>query len=220
MILAAGRGERLLPLTASIPKPLLEIGGESLLERHLHRLSAAGFDEIVINVSHLGEQIEARAGDGRRFGVRVTYSREPGEPLETAGGIVAALSLLGPLPFVVVNADIWTDYPLERLRLAPALAHLVLVPNPPHHPDGDFDLDGSRLVRGNAHAATYAGLGVFNPDFFVDLLPGRRALGPLLFHHAALGLLSGELFHGRWFDIGTRARLDDAVRQVADASRT
>jgi N-acetyl-alpha-D-muramate 1-phosphate uridylyltransferase len=220
MILAAGRGERLLPLTASVPKPLLEIGGESLLERHLHRLKAAGFDEIVINVSHLGEQIEARVGDGARFGVRVAYSREPGEPLETAGGIVAALPLLGRRPFLVINADIWTEYPFERLPRAPALAHLVLVPNPPHHPGGDFDLDGDRLVRRNAHAATYAGLGVYNPDFFIDLPPGRRALGPLLFHYAAHGLLSGELFRGRWFDIGTRARLEEAVHEVTEGSRT
>jgi len=218
MILAAGRGERLLPLTASIPKPLLEIGGESLLERHLHRLRNAGFDDIVVNVSHLSEQIEARIGDGRRFGVRIAYSREPGEPLETAGGIVAALPLLGPLPFLVINADIWTDYPLDRLTLAPSLAHLVLVPNPPHHSGGDFDLDGSRLVRRHAHAATYAGIGVYNPAFFADLLPGRRALGPLLFDCATKGLLSGELFLGRWFDIGTRARLEEAIRQVTEAS--
>lgn len=215
MILAAGRGERLRPLTASVPKPLIEVGGESLLERHLQRLRGAGFDDVVINVSHLGEQIERRCGDGARLGMSISYSREADGPLETAGGIVAALPLLGQAPFLVVNADIWTDYPFERLRLWPEFAHLVLVPNPLHHADGDFDLDGQVLVHGARHAHTYAGIGVFNPALFAGVAAGRRPLGPLLFEHAARSVLSGEIFRGRWFDIGTIERLEYARRTLS-----
>ncbi|MEX2480612.1 MAG: nucleotidyltransferase family protein [Gammaproteobacteria bacterium] len=215
MILAAGRGERLRPLTASIPKPLIDVGGESLLERHLRRLRGAGFDDVVINVSHLGDQIERRCGDGARLGMSVSYSREAEGPLETAGGILAALPLLGQAPFLVVNADIWTDYPFERLRLRPQFAHLVLVPNPPHHTAGDFDLDGQVLVHGVGHACTYSGIGVFNPALFAGVAPGRRPLAPLLFEYAARAALSGEIFRGRWFDIGTMDRLEEARRAVA-----
>ena len=214
MILAAGRGERLLPLTATTPKPLLDVGGEILIERHLRRLRAAGFDEVVINVSHLGTLIEARVGDGTRYGLRVRFAREPGEPLETAGGIIAALPLLGAAPFVVVNADIWTDFPLARLRRAVAWGHLVLVPNPAHHPAGDFGLDGERLSRVAPHDMTYAGLGVYAPALFDGLAPGRRALGPLLFERAACGQLTGEIYRGRWFDIGSPARLAHARAQL------
>jgi MurNAc alpha-1-phosphate uridylyltransferase len=214
MILAAGRGERLLPLTATLPKPLLEVGGETLIERHLRRLVAAGIADVVVNLSHLGEQIEARLGDGSRYGARIAYSQEPGAPLETAGGIVAALPLLGEAPFAVVNADVWTDFDFATLPRAPALAHLVLVPNPAHHPGGDFGLAGDTLTRGAENPCTYAGIGVYQPALFAGLAAGRRPLAPLLFAAVARGALSGALYGGRWFDIGTAERLATARAAV------
>ncbi|MCP5200647.1 MAG: nucleotidyltransferase family protein [Gammaproteobacteria bacterium] len=218
MILAAGRGERLLPLTATLPKPLLEVGGETLVERHLRRLVAAGVSDIVLNLSHLGEQIETRLGDGARYGARVVYSHEPGAPLETAGGILAALPLLGDAPFVVVNADIWTDFDFTTLPAAPMLAHLVLVPNPPHHPHGDFGLRGATVTRGADTPYTYAGIGVYCPALFADLAPGRRPLAPLLFAAVAAGALSGGVHDGRWYDIGTAERLAAARRAVGGSA--
>ena len=214
MILAAGRGERLLPLTASIPKPLLEVGGETLIERHVTRLVAAGIRALVINVSHLADRIVARLGDGGTYGASIEYSHEPGAPLETAGGIVAALPLLGTDPFVVVNADIWTDFPFAALPRAATRAHLVLVPNPPHNPGGDFALDGTVVTRHTGHRATYAGIGVYTPAFFAGCAPGRRPLAPLLFAGAERGELTGQLWCGRWFDIGTAERLATARRAL------
>ncbi|MGE0486719.1 MAG: N-acetylmuramate alpha-1-phosphate uridylyltransferase MurU [Gammaproteobacteria bacterium] len=215
MILAAGRGERLLPLTATRPKPLLEVGGETLIERHLRRLVASGCSDVVINLSHLGEQIEARLGDGSRYGARIVYSFEPGVPLETAGGIIAALPLLGTAPFVVVNADVWTDFDFATLPPTPALAHLVLVPNPAHHPRGDFGLADAIVTRGADNPCTYAGIGVYHPAMFAALPPGRRPLAPLLFAAVARGTLSGTRYDGRWFDIGTAERLATARHAVA-----
>jgi len=219
MILAAGRGERMRPLTATVPKPLLEVAGETLLERHLVRLAAAGFHEIVINVSHLGHLIEARLGDGRAWDVDIRYSREPGAPLETAGGIRRALPLLGADPFLVVNADIWTDYPFAALAARRASVHLVLVPNPAHHPAGDFDLEDDAVRRRPGGGAwTYAGIGVYAPDFFAGLADGPAPLAPLLFAACARGEVSGEVYPGRWLDIGTPERLATA-RAVAGAER-
>lgn len=215
MILAAGRGTRLAPLTDSLPKPLVEIGGTTLIEQHLMRLVTAGFREIVINLAHLGHLIEARLGDGRHHGVRISYSHESDGPLETGGGIAHALPLLGSAPFAVVNADIWTDYPFAALRARSGPAHLVLVPNPPHHVAGDFSLTEDRAVRRAHNTATYAGIGVFEPALFAARTERSFPLAPLLFELADAGRLTGELFSGRWFDIGTPARLAAARQAVA-----
>jgi MurNAc alpha-1-phosphate uridylyltransferase len=188
MILAAGRGERMRPLTLTRPKPLLEVGGRALIEHHVSALAAAGFRSIVINLSWLGEQIRAHLGDGAAFGVAIEYSEEGAEPLETGGGIRRALPMLAPGPFVVVNGDVWTDYPYEELsggRLAAGdLAHVVLVPNPDHHPGGDFGLSDGRMVEP----------------------PGVR-LAPLLRSAARDDRVSAELYSGAWYDIGTPERL-------------
>ena len=215
MILAAGRGERMRPLTDTTPKPLLEVAGETLIERHLARLAAAGFREVVINVSHLGHLIEARLGDGRAWHVDIRYSREPGAPLETAGGIVRALPLLGAEPFLVVNGDIWTDYPFAALAGCRAAAHLVLVANPAHHRAGDFDLEGNTVRRRPQGGAwTYAGIGVYAPGFFAGLDDGPAPLAPLLFAACARGEVSGEVHAGRWLDIGTPERLAAARAEI------
>lgn len=219
MILAAGRGERLRPLTETVPKPLVEVNGETLIERHLYALAAAGITEIVVNLCHLGERIEARLGSGAACGVDIAYVREPVEPLETAGGIVGALPLLGDAPFAVINGDIWTDYSFADLPRDIPCAHLVLVPNPPHHPKGDFSLSGGRASRQVPRALTYAGIGVFAPAFFAMLEPGRRPLGPLLFAAAERGQLGAERYQGRWFDIGTLERLADVRRATRGLSR-
>lgn len=215
MILAAGRGQRLAPLTDTLPKPLLEVGGTTLIERHLMRLRDAGFRDIVINVSHLGALLEARLGDGHRYGVRITYSREPDGPLETGGGIARALPLLGDAAFLVVNADVWSDYPFDFAAPPAGRAHLVLVPNPPHHPAGDFSLSGSRVTRGAPHPYTYAGIGIFTPALFATHETSHFPLAPLLFALCATGELSGEIHHGRWFDIGTLERLEHARAALA-----
>jgi MurNAc alpha-1-phosphate uridylyltransferase len=210
MVLAAGRGERLRPLTDATPKPLLEAGGRPLLAWHLEKLAAAGFRDVVINVSHLADAVIARFGSGRELGVDIAWSREQ-TPLETAGGIAAALPLLGAAPFLLVNADICTDFDLARLRgvdLAGRLAHLVLVPNPPHHPRGDFSLAAGRLGDGGAPRYTYAGIAVLAPRIVAAIDAGTKApLGPLLRAAAARGEASGELHEGYWRDAGTRERL-------------
>jgi MurNAc alpha-1-phosphate uridylyltransferase len=208
MLLAAGRGERMRPLTLERPKPLLCVGGRPLLDWHLEGLADLGLDEVVINVSWLGEQIVEHAGD-ERFGLKIRYSRED-EPLETAGGIVQALPLLGETPFLVVNADIWTNY--DRARLAgrtvpPGAARLVLVDNPDHHPDGDFSLDGERVRRRAGSTLTFAGLGLYHPQFFAGCAPGRRPLLPLFERAIDAGRLFGEHHRGRWTDVGTPERL-------------
>jgi len=210
MILAAGRGERLRPLTDSTPKPLVEAGGESLLGRHLARLARAGFARAVINVSHLAEQIVARFGDGGRYGISIDWSLEA-EPLETAGGIAQARDILGEEPFLLVNADIWCDFDFSSLRtfeLKQRLAHLVLVPNPPFHPAGDFTLEQGTVGNGPAPRYTYSGISVLAPRLLDGVAAGRKAqLAPLWRAAAARGEVTGELYEGCWSDVGTPERL-------------
>ena len=205
MILAAGRGERLRPLTDSKPKPLLEVRGKPLIVHHLDALAAAGFEEIVINLSWLGEQIRDHLGDGEKFGVSIAYSEEH-EALETAGGIQQALPLLGEC-FVVVNGDVYCDYDFSGLRNLDSLAHLVLVENPDHNPGGDFGLDGSRVRNNGTPSYTFSGIARYRREFFSGLLPGKQALAPLFRVAADEDRLSGELFRGSWVDIGTVERL-------------
>jgi len=219
MILAAGRGERMRPLTLTRPKPLLEVGGRPLIVHHLRALAEAGFREVVINLSWLGTMIRETLGDGRQHGVNIHYSEEGPEPLETGGGIFHALPLLGPAPFVVVNGDIWTDYPYASLRergLAADLARLVLVPNPPHNPAGDFLLHGGRILQGgDGDALTFSGIGLYDPDLFDGCRAGAFKLAPLLRSASAAGRLSGEPYQGRWLDIGTPERLAALDRQLS-----
>ena len=220
MILAAGFGKRMLPLTETTPKPLLQAGGRALLEYHIINLQAAGFRELVVNAAHLGDQIETFCGDGSRWGLTIIVSRE-GEPLETAGGIGKALPLLGDAPFLVVNGDIWCPFPFHTLRqLTPREngAHLVLVPNPPHNSGGDFGLDGDRVVASGARPLTFAGIAVYQPGFFAGLPSGRAPLKPLLDDAIAMDRVSGERYGGAWVDVGTPERLtaldQDLVGQI------
>jgi MurNAc alpha-1-phosphate uridylyltransferase len=225
LILAAGRGERMRPLTNHVPKPLLEVGGKALIVWHIEKLRAAGIREIVINHSHLGAQIEAALGDGRRWDVNIAYSRE-GEALETAGGIAFALPLLGAGPFAVVNGDVYTDYPYSglareagRLGGSQADAHLILVANPPHHPKGDFGLR-ERTVTLEPPRLTFSGMGVYRPELFAAIAPGARAqLAPLLRERMALGRVSGELHAGAWRDVGTPERLAAVDAELRAARR-
>lgn len=215
MILAAGRGERLRPLTDRTPKPLLPAGGRPLIEHLIGALVAGGITELIVNTAHLGEQVEAALGDGARLGARISYSPE-GEALETGGGIHRALPLLGEAPFLVVNGDIATDFPFGSLRdLSVDLAHLVLVPNPEHHPAGDFGLHDGQARNGGEPRYTYGGIGVYRPELFRDCVPGRFPLAPLLRAAMARNAVSGQLHEGLWMDIGTVERLqafDDYLR--------
>jgi MurNAc alpha-1-phosphate uridylyltransferase len=209
MLLAAGFGERMRPLTLSTPKPLLEVGGRALIDWHLHALSAAGVREVVINVSWLAEQILEHCGDGGAYGLEIAYSREE-EPLETAGGIINARPLLGEEPFAVINADIWTDFPLPDLfkrTLPEAGAHLVLVDNPAHHPGGDFSLMDERIVERHGDTFTFSGMALYHPRFFDGFGRGKRPLRPLLERAIAEERLHGEHYLGRWTDVGTPERL-------------
>ncbi|TAN49541.1 MAG: nucleotidyltransferase family protein [Methylococcaceae bacterium] len=214
MILAAGRGERLRPLTDHTPKPLLVAGGKPLIAHLLAALATQGFREIVINLAHLGDQLRAAVGDGNRYGVRVQYSPEPDSALETAGGIRHALPLLGDAPFLVVNGDIATDFPFAELMQQPAArsAHLVMVPNPPHKARGDFVLMDGLLRPDDGHGHTFAGIGVYRPEFFAGVTPGRFPLLPLLLQDMAAGQISGQLYEGFWLDVGTAQRLELADR--------
>ena len=205
MLLAAGRGERMRPLSDSVPKPLLEVAGEPLIGRHLDALARAGIRECVINLSWLGEQIRAFVGDGSGFGLAVGYSDEP-EALETAGGIVQALDRLGER-FIVVNADIYTDYDYSGLVACDASARIVLVDNPEHNPDGDFSLDGALVGNHGTPRYTFSGIACYRREFFAGLAPGKRPLAPLLRAAADRGALAGELYDGCWSDVGTPARL-------------
>lgn len=209
MILAAGRGERMRPLTNATPKPLLQIKGRCLIEYHLQALKAAGVEQVVINISWLGQQIRTYLGDGDRYGVHIDYSDEGAEPLETAGGIVQALPLLGEAPFIVVNADIFTDYNFTKLCEPPlrGLAHLVMVANPEHHQQGDFHLDASGCLSEGSPRYTYSGIGVYSPALFAGMQAGKHALAPLLCQAMRDRQITGELYHGRWHDIGTPPRL-------------
>jgi MurNAc alpha-1-phosphate uridylyltransferase len=210
MILAAGRGERMRPLTDRTPKPLLRVGDESLIEHGIRRLQAAGYRELVINLGHLGSQIETALGDGSRLGVRIRYSPEPPGALETAGGIREALEWLGTEPFLVVNADLWCDHPLTPPKLADeTLAHLVLVENPAHNPDGDFGLDADRVTLEPGPRYTFSGIGWYRPELFAGLPRGRRPLAPLLREAVTGRRVTGELYHGVWIDVGTPERLQE-----------
>jgi MurNAc alpha-1-phosphate uridylyltransferase len=218
-ILAAGRGERMRPLTDSTPKPLLCAGGKPLIVWHLERLAASGFHDVVINHAHLGEQIEATLGDGSRFGLSILYSPEPSGALETAGGIAKALPLLGSNPFLVVNGDVWCDWDFRRAHtLANRQAHLVFVDNPPQHAGGDFCLDGETVryaSTGIGPTLTYAGTGVFSPDFFADVPVGSvMKMRPLFDAGIARGIITGERHAGCWVDVGTPERLAELDQQL------
>lgn len=226
MILAAGRGERLRPLTDRIPKPLIEVGGKPLIVWHLERLAAAGFREIVINLSHLGAQIEQTLGTGEAWGHSIRYSREPA-PFETAGALAYARAQLGEQPFLLANGDVYCEYPLARLRalaLGDRLAHLVLVPNPSFRAEGDFSLDDGCVGNRAAPRYTYAGLAVISPRLVGAVETGAKAgLAPLLRLNAAAGRVSGELYAGLWADVGTserRAALDAQLRAAPAETRT
>jgi len=208
MILAAGRGERMRPLTDRTPKPLLVVRGETLIERHVRACATAGIRRIVVNLWWLGGQIRERLGDGSRYGVEIAYSEEGAAALETAGGIVRALPLLGSESFVVVNGDIYTDYPLAGLRLgAAADAHLVLVPNPPQHPGGDFGLGHGRVLAAAAQRFTFAGIALYRRAMFAACADGVRPLKPLLVAAMERDRCTGEIYQGLWEDVGTPARL-------------
>ena len=209
MILAAGRGERLRPLTDSTPKPLLEAGGKPLIEHHLEHLASAGFREIVINLSHLGDQIRDKLGNGATWGLNIRYSPEPPGALGTGGGIKKALPLLGDSPFVIINGDVFTNYPLARLRAIKCdHAHLVLVPNPGHHPGGDFKLQGGYVSEVGETRHTFSGISVYHPRFFDTTPDGSFSVVPLLKAAMNSHQVTGQLFNGTWHDVGTLERLE------------
>ena len=211
MILAAGRGERLRPLTDRIPKPLVPVRGKPLIEYHLEALAAAGFREIVINQGHLGELLPEELGDGGRWGVNIHWSVEPREPLETGGGIHQALPLLGDGPFLVVNGDIFCAYPFARLRAVKCdHAHLVMVPNPPHNPDGDFALRSAIIQEDGPERLTFAGIAVYHPRLLAGCEAGRYSVIPILKRAMREHIVTGERFDGPWNDIGTLERLEQA----------
>lgn len=222
MILAAGRGERLRPLTDRCPKPLIEVDGKPLITRHIENLAAAGVTSLVINLGWLGDRIRDRLGTGEAMGVDIQYSPEPPGALETAGGIIQALPLLGTAPFLVVSADVLSDFPLRRLvdRRPAALAHLIMVDNPLHHPDGDFAMGQDRLVPDGERRLTYSGIGLFTPELFDGLEAGRRALRPVLDQAIEDRQLTGEHHAGLWLDIGTPERLAAARRRHPAARLT
>lgn len=218
MILAAGKGERMRPLTLHTPKPLVPAAGKPLIEYHLEALARAGITEVVINHAWLGQQIEDHLGDGSRFGLKIRYSPE-GEPLETGGGIFKALPLLGDEPFLLVNGDIWTDYDFAGLRRPlQGLAHLVLVDNPGHHGRGDFHLSHGQVADGDdaPGTLTFSGVSVLDPALFAGCQPGAFKLAPLLRRAMAAGQVSGEHFTGCWVDVGTLERLADVERLIGE----
>ncbi len=229
MILAAGRGERMRPLTDHTPKPLLQVGGKPLIVWHIERLARAGITDLVINHAHLGQQIEDALGDGRLFGVQIQYSPERPAALETAGGIAHALHLLGERPFAVVNGDIYCEYDFAQLtRHAAALesgpdaAHLVLTNNPPHHPAGDFPIQDGRLLPDGQAKLTFSGIGIYKPSLFAHLDRNAAApLAPLLRAQIARGRVSGEHYTGAWVDVGTPQRLEqlDKALRASQNSR-
>ena len=215
MILAAGRGERLRPLTDRTPKPLVEVCGKPLIEHHIERLAAAGFREIVINQGHLGDVLREVVGDGSRWNVTIHWSDEQPSALETGGGIFQALAVLGPAPFLVINGDIWTTYPVERLRAVKCdWAHLVLIANPEHHPMGDFALEGARVRNDGASKLTFSGIAVYHPRLFTGCTPGKFSVVPLLRAAVEDHVVTGEFFHGPWGDVGTLERLQE-IRLLA-----
>lgn len=223
MILAAGRGERLRPLTDNTPKPLIYAGSKRLIEYLIEALVAAGFDDLVINYAHLGEQFPVTLGDGSQYGARIHYSPESEGGLETAGGIINALPLLGDEPFLVVNGDIWTDFDFSALKgfqlAANKLCHLVLVDNPPHNPDGDFALDSDgNVLTENTDKHTFSGIGIYHPAMFTGLNNDKRPLKPLFDKAIAALKVSGEYYPGQWSDIGTIERLNSLEQQLNPAN--
>ncbi|HEX9571700.1 MAG TPA: nucleotidyltransferase family protein [Burkholderiales bacterium] len=218
MILAAGRGARMKPLTDAMPKPLIEVRGKTLIARLIEALARAGIREIVVNHAHLGHLIEAALGDGRSLGVAIGYSREA-EALETAGGIATALPLLGAEPFIAVNGDIFCDFDFSALvgrALGRDLAHLVLVANPPHHPQGDFSLRGTEVDANGEPKLTFSGIGLYRPELFKSIRSGSKGqLAPLLREAMARKRVSGEVHRGVWHDVGTPERLSALNGHVA-----
>ena len=209
MILAAGRGERLRPHTDITPKPLIQVGTHRLIEYHLLNLAGAGITDVVINISWLAGQIRETLGDGSRYSLDIAYSDEGEEALETAGGIINALPLLDNGPFIVINGDIWCDYDLALLANMKLEheAELVLVNNPEHNPAGDFALENGLIRNTGGKMLTYSGIGLYTPEFFAGTQPGKKALGPILRNKSELGKLGGQVYTGRWVDIGTIERL-------------
>jgi len=213
MILAAGRGERLRPITDTTPKALVEVCGSSLLERHLNALKKAGVDNVVINLGWLGELIAERVGSGSRYGLSVIYSPEGDNILETGGGIHRALPLLGTDPFLVVNADVYTDMPLPTIIPNDSDGHLIFVPTPAHKQQGDFDLIKGRVANSENPPLTFSGIAVYRPEFFSDCEPGRFPLAPMLRRAADKSDLTGTVYNGVWEDVGTPERLNELNRQ-------
>lgn len=217
MILAAGRGERMRPYTDTVPKPLLKIGRHRLIEYHLMALAKAGLTDVVINHAHLGEQIETVLGDGGRYGVSIRYSAEGAEALETGGGIVQALPMLGDDVFVTINADVWTDYPFSQLpRCLPeqVMAHLVLVDNPPFKSGGDFSLHDGLVRDCGEPCLTFSGIAVYRPQFFAACQPGRYSVTPLLREAMRRDKVGGEYYAGQWVDVGTPERWQDIQHRL------
>ena len=224
MLLAAGRGERMRPLTDTVPKPLLKVGNKMLIEVHLEKLAQAGFREVIINHAYLGEIIEQSLGNGENYGIQIRYSPET-VALETAGGIANALPLLAEQPFLVVNADIYCEMDfalllpvMQQMQVKPEnnLAHLVMVNNPPHHPEGDFVLNGNQIFSVGENKLTFSGIGIYQPELFADVLPNKAArLAPLLRQAMKQKKVSGEHYRGTWVDIGTPERLHLLNRQLA-----
>lgn len=211
MIFAAGRGLRMGAMTAIRPKPLLRVNGEPLIDRLIQQLKIAGFDDLIVNSGHLGCQIISHLGDGRRYGVRIRHSPEPAEAFETGGGLRHALPMLGSEPVAVVNSDVWSDFPFETLRKrSPLAAHLVLIPNPPQHPFGDFGIERGLARNGGAERWTFAGISVLAPGFIQGLERGRYSIIPSLREMTTRDAVTAEVFTGQWFDIGTPNRLAEA----------
>ena len=209
MILAAGRGERLRPLTDTTPKPLLPVGGRPLIDYHLENLANAGFREVVINLAHQGEKIRETLGNGSDWGLNITYSPEPPKALDTGGGIHNALPWLGDAPFAIINGDVFSEYPLARLRAIKCdHAHLVMVPNPAHNPNGDFAIRGGYIIDDAEPRYTFAGISVYHPRFFDSASGGRFSVVPMLLKAMKLQRVTGEMFKGVWHDIGTLERLE------------
>jgi MurNAc alpha-1-phosphate uridylyltransferase len=208
IVLAAGRGERMRPLTDRVPKPLLAVRGKPLIVYHLERLARLGVQDVVINLSWLGDAIRSALGDGARWNLRLRYSEEGAIALETGGGIFRALPWLGSAPFLVVNGDVHSDFDFGALSLPHrSLAQLVLVPNPAHHPDGDFALEGALVLEHGAPRWTYAGIGLFHPGLFTGCVPGRFPLLPLLQRAIATARLTAQVYRGAWSDVGSAERL-------------
>ncbi|HLV48768.1 MAG TPA: nucleotidyltransferase family protein [Aliidiomarina sp.] len=213
MILAAGRGERMRPLTDTLPKPLLVVGGKPLIYWHLEKLANAGVTEVIINTAWLAAELVAAIGNGEQWGIRVQWSHEPSGGLETAGGIIQALPLLGEAPFWLVNGDVWTDFNFDLLPkpncFDDSLGHLVLVDNPAHHPTGDFALSDENKVSEQGQLLTFSGVSALHPKLFAGYAKGRLALRPLFDNAIAQGKLTGQYHQGLWTDVGTPARLEE-----------